>query len=217
MGRSSAKLRLLLLFCTALLIARCTRRTNAGNPPGRVADLTPCYSKDHGRSRVTEDSLNGLALDAPLSVFVHNCPPFTLTTRLTEENSYPAITFHLGALEVVASQYRDSIDLTVPADLWELRGDSLILPGGLGLSARWRELRATYGRAIGDNEGPPGDVLIMFCAMPRFGFALNTGGSQLPFGLTGQLSSIPDTASIEEVLILITQAAGWRCQPTNLE
>jgi hypothetical protein len=155
--------------------------------------------------RVTDDSLDGIPLWAPLGEFVRLRPGARDTVRYGEESAYPAIVFAFEGMIVLASQYRDSIDLSKPADSWTIRGSRALLPEGITLAATVGDLRYAYGRAIGHDDLDGWSL--MFCAHPRFFFNVDTRNADIQ-----RIEEIPGVWVIVELTILPYPPAGWLCR-----
>jgi hypothetical protein len=120
---------------------------------------------------------------------------------LGEESRTPAIAFRIGSVTVVGVQamygYGDSVNPSVPADMWHVTGREARLPLGLTLGSTLHALRAAYGRGIAHNEST---IVVVFCRYPRLWFTLGASPN-IEGGFTDDLSSLPDAAHVEAVWV----------------
>ena len=189
-----------LLPAVLLLLPACKSQkgsaalVKAGRAVGSTEQL--CTS-DSGPIAVSSDSIDGLAVSANFRTLRRACPAAKDTVLEGSEGSVsPGLSFPYLGLRVVAVQYRKALAEGQRPDAWILEGRNARLPNGLSLTARWSDLRRTYGPAIGDQEGA---VNVVFCRMPKLVFMLKmvatAGGSVVDW------STIPDDTEVEQLRI----------------
>ena len=173
----------------------------ASAPSGASSPSTPSFVA------ISADSVGPIALWSPLRLLraLHFGSRDTITYG--EESAYPAVSFPLGPITVVASEDRDSLDLDAFPDAWVVVGQGGVLPGGVPLSAPWSELYAHYGRATGivNNNA------VMFCKMPGIFFEF---AELIPEGENADslsLAALPPESRVTQLLIRRELPAGWAC------
>jgi len=134
--------------------------------------------------------------------------------RNGEESVYPAVAFRFEGLIVVGFQYADSMLPDKPADTWVISGTNAHLPRDVPLAADWQELVRAYGAAVGESN-PQFGVTVMFCVMPHMFFTLDADPSAVAPTLTADLSNVPATARIVELLLISDRPSGWNCPPSG--
>ncbi len=86
-----------------------------------------------------------------------------------------------------------------------------MLPQGIALTARWKELLAAYGPAVGDTES---GLRVMFCKWPSFIFKIDAADAPVDPAIELRDSSvIPANARILQVMIVRGPLPGWHCPP----
>jgi hypothetical protein len=174
----------------------------------------PCGIEGTSPVRISSDSLGALWLWSDIEAVRARCPIAKDTVHYGEAtetgvNTYPAIVIHLANLKVLGIQWKDSLDVHAPMDVWGVYGSNGVLPGGVSLAATWSELRH-YGEGI--VEMGDARATVMFCEMPRLFFDLR-GTTPLPVGPYDRhdLSPIPSAWTISDIFVTREDGAGWRC------
>lgn len=133
------------------------------------------------------------------------------TIREAEEHTYPAIEFRVGGLTVLASQTieADSVNRDNPADTWEVKGTSGLLPMDMPLNSNWAALRRAYGAAVVSTVFD--EVQVMFCRFPKMFLHLDADREALlPIDGT-ELTRIPPDSKVVRVLITLWPFGSSRC------
>src|SRR5713101_7005522 len=176
----------------------------APGPVARPSAATnvPYCSQEPGTLRVSEDSIGSLDLGMNLKDLRTVCPGARDTVRYGENETYPSLAFHFKGLTAVATQWKDSLLPSQPADLWLVLGENGLLYGRLPLTAPWAAFRDALGAGIAHGGGISIDehkVTVMFCAHPRVFFDFDAPASSVPEGQTPELSGIPNDARVKDV------------------
>ncbi len=136
------------------------------------------------------------------------------TVRYGENETYPSLAFHFKGLTAVATQWKDSLLPSQPADLWLVLGENGLLYGRLPLTAPWAAFRDALGAGIAHGGGISIDehkVTVMFCAHPRVFFDFDAPASSVPEGQTPELSGIPNDARVKDVAFFPRPNPTWHC------
>ncbi len=176
--------------------------------PASLVGARQLCTSDTSLVRLSSDSIGPFPVSASLRALRAACPSARDTIIGTfEGHRYAGISLPFRDLQVAAVQYRDSDKNDQPPDVWIIAGRRAWLPGGVPLTATWRELVRAYGEHIGDQEA---EVDVMFCRMPNLVFTLG-----VPAGAGGTItdwSVIPDDAHIREVRVYrVPPATGGLC------
>ncbi len=180
-------------FPLAVLLAACARQPQVRS---RASDSSAyCPARHRLELRVTEPGIDGFSFDSSIGLLKTLCPTARDTFVPSEVGRTPAVFLPLRGATVLAVQWSDSLDLALPADVWEIRGDSVVLPRGLSLRTEWASLRRAYGRAQGDlpSEDWVHFLYFWFCNMPNVVFELPNIGLDSTADMTDP-ASIPPTA-----------------------
>lgn len=150
---------------------------------------------------LSQDSIGPIGLAESIEAIKRHCPEARDTVRASDEgHRSPAVTLQIGNISALAVQFSNSLEGNRAPDLWIITGSGAVLPGDVRLDGTLRQLRAAYGEGEGTAE--LGDVRVRFDSMPRMWFLLDVPPSLVgSIEVTGDLSSIPDTAAITKVLI----------------
>lgn len=151
--------------------------------------------------RVTREAIGSMRVDRPLGELRGLMPNATDTTVTIAQATRPGLVFHFPDLTVVATQQRDSLDPSRPADLWILTGCGGQLPNSVPLCANWQELTRAFGRT-GSGTTASGPTLVRLCSLPGFEFELDVGqGTVGALETAPDLSRVPGSARIERVTL----------------
>lgn len=176
----------------------------APRPGGIIQSACPL---DRAESpAITDTSVGTLTLSMSLDSLTRLCPRLRDTTVAGPGGGgtiqrFPGRIYGSDRLQVVALQYQDTVlRPTSPADGWIVRGQDGTLPGGVPLTASWRELAEVYGRA---NASAGTVVVVRFCSLPTILFTINADPHSV-VASNGQvdLSRIPASATVHHIFIL---------------
>ena len=140
---------------------------------------------------ISEDSIGFFDVHIGMDKLRKLCPSAHDTVIGLFEEDISGVVFHLHGLTAVFI-YVDPF-----GSLWRVAGQSARLPDGLTLAARWGEVRRKYGPGIAHWQY--GET-VEFCRFPRLSLVLNLSERGDP-GTTDNLRSIPDSTSIDHVLV----------------
>jgi hypothetical protein len=161
--------------------------------------------------RVTREAIGSMRIDRPLGELRGMMRNATDTTVTIGRTTGPGIVFRFPDLTVVATQQRDSLDPSRPADMWTLTGCGGQLPNAVPLCANWQELTRAFGRT-GTGTTATGPAIVRLCSLPGFEFELDVGqGTVGSLETAPDLSSVPGTARIERVTLSRTTTDS--CEP----
>ena len=163
--------------------------------------------EDTGVVRISPDSIGPLPVTATLARLRALCPAARDTVEYGDESANPAVFFPFWHLNVIAFQAGSSLRPERQAEGWVVGGTNGVLPEGVPLTARWKDVRTAYGNAMGETES---GVTVMFCKWPTFFFKIDARiepGTQLE-----DFSVIPDNAGILYVEITRGPEPGWQCR-----
>ncbi|MGH7637914.1 MAG: hypothetical protein ACREOK_09705 [Gemmatimonadaceae bacterium] len=151
--------------------------------------------------RVTREAIGSMRVDRPIGELRGMMPNATDTTVTIAQTVRPGVAFHFPDLTVVATQQRDSLDPSRPADLWTLTGCGGQLPNTVPLCANWQELTRAFGRT-GTGTTASGPAVVRLCRLPGFEFELDVGqGTVGSLETAPDLARVPGTARIERVTL----------------
>jgi hypothetical protein len=182
---------------------------------GHAPDL--CRADSAVAPLISAESIGVLDLRKTVSQLRATCPSGVPTVVYGQENIDPAIEFRVGGVNVVAFQNRAAPDTLAPSEhfaFWTVHGSRARLPGGLTLASQFGRLRAAFGRGAAF-QGPP--VAVEFCSLPLIQFYLHGYAAPSEMRVTDDLSFIPDSASIDSVVVFSGPGAGdySLCQKAN--
>jgi len=149
--------------------------------------------------RITPDSIGPMPTRAPLRELEIRFSGDAHSVWEGEENYYAGMKVSVAGITAVGTQFRDSLELDLPAETWMLSGTQGILPGGVRMTASWSDLRRTYtGRATVEGGER---AAIRFCSLPNFVFYMRADGGDLVTDSLGPTNLAP-TAQIDRVQII---------------
>lgn len=168
---------------------------------GALLALTACTVQRTESVRVTQEAIGSMRVDRPIGELRRMMPNATDTTITIGQTTRPGVVFRFPDLTVVATQQRDSLDPSRPADLWTLTGCGGQLPNTVPLCSNWQELTRAFGRT-GSGTTASGPAVVRLCSLPGFEFELDVGqGTVGSLETAPDLSSVPGTARIERVTL----------------
>lgn len=147
---------------------------------------------------ISADSIGPWPLQEPLARLLEICPSAAADLRVSAEGyGSPALRFDFVGATVRAVQFRDSLDLDMPAALFEIEGDGWLL-GGAEADATWDILSAQYPEYSWSAD--TGTLYIDFDALPNISIHLvgPDGGS---LGHVDDPEQIPSDARVARILV----------------
>lgn len=173
--------------------------------PGAVGVAVPkpprCAQSSGFLIEISSDAIAELPLGEPLAELARRCPDAIPTTREGFESTAPALAFPFDSLTVVAFQHESALDMSKPADGWEVRGCGGVLPRGVSTCASWAQIVATYGDS-GEGNSEFGPARIRLRALPGYDLELDvTDRTVGSLEVQPDLSRVPPGARLVRIMV----------------
>jgi len=146
----------------------------------RISQDDTCPASDTAPVLITRDSVGGLGLWQPLGELkrqYHGMPAKMPVEAGSNARPAEALEFHVHCLHLTATQNRNPIDLSTPAEKWIVEGRFGVLPNGISTTSTWPQLQKAYKGPVG--VGAPGSGFVFFCLSPDFSFHLLDAGDEV--------------------------------------
>ncbi len=163
-----------------------------------------CRSDSAGMVEVSLACIGPISLDSTLRSLRARFPDAKEGPFYVEDpgrGAYAGVIFHVGGLEVLATQFRRVIVWDRMASAWMLTGSRALLPQGVPITSTWAELRRAYsGRVI--LHDPELGIRAEFCAAPGLIMTLRVEEpADSLVRANRNVDDVPGTATVSGILI----------------
>jgi hypothetical protein len=162
-----------------------------------------CIPGSGPRVRVSQDSVSGIWLGAPIGSLLNLCHAFAETSFA--QGRYPAVVIHFGRTRVIGVQYKEArLRLNRPADGWVVLGVENVFVGRAPADSGWGRLQHAYGSVQWVSRGT---LVARFCELPRIVFTLRADSVLLERVAREGAGSIPDDVKVNSITVLRPELA----------
>jgi len=170
----------------------------SSSPSAAPSHGSSCPGYDTAQVNISADSIGPIALDSSLGAVARVCPGYRTQSDYVETTEILDWVFDLGSIRVTATQFDTAVNMSKPAENWQVFGRP-ILPDKVPLPAAWGALRTHYAGPAKLQLGELGPIA-RICELPWLEFSLEFAYGAADVD-TMTAASIPATASIRSLFI----------------